>query len=163
VANSDPELKPTKSQIAQATASFVAPAIVVFLWFTFLIGYNMTLDRITVASGLVVQMNAFLTAGFLVGVFWYLKVIHEAIGPKLPYVLVYMVGSPFVGFTSSSFLAITCALTGNIGYLALAFYATMYSVLIVVQAWIILQRIINLMPSRANPTVVNGFPGQSKS
>ena len=100
----------------------IIPGVVLLLWFMFLIR-NVSADRVIDASRFVVQIDSFLTAGFIVGVFWYWEALIKRLSEvKQSYSffsseIIVTLLSPFAGFALSSFLAIGGILTGSIEYL----------------------------------------------
>ena len=141
-----------KIAIAKFIGSLAGPPIVVFLWFRLLVGDSVLPDRLMFACGLMVQVDSFLIAGFLVGVMWYWKVLFAALGPQLPYGIIATIATPLLSFTVSSFAAITSVLTGSIVELEVAFVFTIYGIVVVIDAWNVLHKGVNsLAPSRKFP------------
>jgi len=126
--------KQQEVQVKAALAILIIPGVVLLLWFMFLIR-NVPADRVIDASRFVVQIDSFLTAGFIVGVFWYWEALIKRLSEvKQSYSffsseIIVTLLSPFAGFALSSFLAIGGILTGSIEYLEWALYLTSYAVI----------------------------------
>jgi hypothetical protein len=58
-----PDRESIRGFLGRAIGEFVVLPAVVFLWFKFLVGGKVPLDRIISTCGLVVQVDAFLLAG----------------------------------------------------------------------------------------------------
>ena len=130
----EPEI--TRGQVPAFLIMLLVPGLLIYVWFGLAFGQVST-ERVIDASGFVVQIDSFLTAGFFVGVFGYwgdlLKRMREVKFPFLPSlfsssVLTSLI-APFAEFAISAFLAIGGILTGDSRYLEWALYLTSYALI----------------------------------
>jgi hypothetical protein len=105
--------------------------ILLYLWLQFGAVGSSSEGRVVAGCGMVVQLDSFLGAGYLAGIFLYSSTMLGRLGFFPRWIESFFI-APFVGFAVSGIFGVMGGVTANLAYLGLALGFLLYASVVVV-------------------------------